>query len=205
MRAAKLAAAARALKRASGIADAPFTLAFLTDRRRLQRPEPILRALPAGAAVIYRDYDDPRRARVARRYAEICRRRRVLFIVAGDAGLARAIGADGLHLPARLLGRRPEAGGLILSASCHNEAELARAASIGAAIALVSPVFATQSHPDTEHLGAMRFKALAAASPLPVLALGGVDERNARLVAGRNVAGLGAIGAFSSRALDLQK
>ena len=93
----------------------------------------------------------------------------------------------------------------LLTIACHDERELARAAAIGADLAFLSPVFATQSHPDTEHLGAMRFKALAAAAPLPVLALGGVDERNARLVAGRNVAGLGAIGAFSSRALDLQK
>jgi len=45
-------------------------------------------------------------------------------------------------------------------------------------------------------LGLKRFKEIAAQSPLPVLALGGVDAQNAGQLAGENVAGLGAIGAF---------
>src|SRR3990167_3426864 len=102
-RAATLAAAALMLKRASGGISAPFSLAFLTDRRRLPNPEPVMRALPAGAAVIYRDYDDPRREAMARRYRALCAARNILFLVAGDAALARLVGADGLHLPAVML------------------------------------------------------------------------------------------------------
>jgi thiamine-phosphate pyrophosphorylase len=200
-RGARLAAAAEALKRASrekGGAEAPFSLAFLTDRRRIPDPEPILRALPQGAAVLYRDYDDPKRPALARRYSAICRRRGVLFLVAGDIDLARVIGADGLHLPARALSssacRREKR--LLLTAACHDAAEIARAGAVGADLALLSPAFPTASHPGAEHLGAERFKALAASSPVPVLALGGVDERNAPLLACKNVAGIAAIGAF---------
>jgi thiamine-phosphate pyrophosphorylase len=204
-RGAKLAAAAEALKRASrekGGAEARFSLAFLTDRRRIPDPEPILRALPLGAAVLYRDYDDPKRPALARRYSVICRRRGVLFLVAGDIRLALAVCADGLHLPARALSssacRREKR--LLLTAACHDAAELARAGVVGADLAFLSPAFPTQSHPGTEHLGPARFRALASASPLPVLALGGVDERNAPLLAGKNVAGIAAIGAFLSPA-----
>jgi len=163
----------------------------------------ILRALPRGAAVIYRDYDDPRRAAIARRYLSICRTRGLPFLVAGDPGLARAIGADGVHLPARMLKEAPRLSlgrgesALLLTVSCHDAGELARAGEIGADLALLSPAFPTQSHPDTEHLGAARFRALAAAARLPVLALGGVDAANAGALAGRNVAGFAAIGAFS--------
>ncbi len=200
-RAAKLAAAAAALKRSGSSSAAPFSLAFLTDRRRIENPEPILAALPRGAAVIYRDYDNPRRAGVAARYRSICGARGVLFLVAGDIGLACAIGADGLHLPARTLSssayRREKR--LLLTAACHDAAELARAGAAGADLALLSPVFATPSHPGAEHLGADRFKALAAASPVPVLALGGVDETNAPLLAGRNISGIAAISAFAGR------
>lgn len=199
-RSAKLAAAGRALKRASG-ATAPFCLAFLTDRTRIPEPEPILGALPAGAAVIFRDYDAPRRAAIARRYLAICRARGVLFLVAGDRDLAAAIGADGVHWPGRLLaaaarGNRSE--NLIVTAACHGAEDLARAHHLGAGLALLSPVFPTPSHAGAPALGRARFRALAAASPLPVLALGGVDAANARLLAGANVAGLAAIGAFAA-------
>ncbi len=222
----------------------------MTDRRRIPNPEPILRAMPAGSAVIYRDYDDPHREATARRFQAICAVRGVVFLVAGDAALAERVGADGVHWPARFPslekeGReRPAApsrpasreregsycepliaretlpfpqgrlrqhdivresprfsreGGLIITAAAHSAADLNRAASLGARLALLSPVFPTESHPGAEHLGAARFKALAAAAPLPVLALGGADETNARRLAGRNVAGIAAIGAFLVR------
>lgn len=204
MKAAKLAAAAAALKRQSGGSAAPFSLAFLTDRKRIARPEPIMRALPKGAAVIYRDYDDPKRVAVASRYAAICRAQGVLFLVAGDAALARRVRADGVHLPAGMLResavgrikngrlRRPA----ILTAACHDADELRLAVGIGADAAFLSPAFATASHPHTECLAAEAFRALAAGAALPVLALGGINERNAGALAGKNVAGLAAIGAF---------
>jgi thiamine-phosphate pyrophosphorylase len=212
-KAARLAAAARALKSASG-AEAPFSLAFFTDAARIANPEPILRALPAGAAVVFRDYGAPRREALARRYLAIARARGVFFLVAGDSALAARIGADGAHWPARVLQSRgagsdarrspssPVPGPrlpvpALITAACHDARDLARARAIGADAAFLSPAFATASHPGAEHLGPRRFRALAAGAALPVLALGGVDEMNAPLLAGANVAGLGAIGAFS--------
>lgn len=178
---------------------APFSLAFLTDRRRIANPEPVLRALPAGAAVVYRDYDDARREAVARRVASLCRARRLLFIVGGDIALARRVGADGVHYPSRMLGAIEHAPGLIVSAACHDPDQLQIAHRRGAQVAFLSPVFATASHPGAEHLGPARCKAIAAASPLPVLALGGVDETNAGQLMARNVVGFCAIGAFVVR------
>lgn len=194
-RAGKLAAAARALNAASR-ARAPFHLAFLTDRRRGPDPVLVARVLPAGAAIILRDYDDPGRAATAPVLQEIAEARGLILMIGGDAELAREVGADGVHLRADQLGAPPSCAGLILSAACHSAAELERAGAIGADIALLSPVFPTASHRGAEGLGADEFRRLAAASPIPVLALGGVDERNAALLAGPNVAGLAAIGAF---------
>ena len=180
----------------------------MTDRRRIANPEPILRAMPAGAAVIYRDYDDTRREAVARRFRAICKARGALFLVAGDAVLAMRIGADGVHFGTRDAGRGTRAARisrsvipspesrLLVTAAAHNAADLARAALLRADLVLLSPVFPTQSHPEAEHLGVTRFRALAAASPVPVLALGGVDERHRASLAGPNVAGIAGIGAF---------
>jgi thiamine-phosphate pyrophosphorylase len=199
-RAAKLAAAAAALKRASGVS-APFSLAFMSDGRRIAHQETIIRALPKGAAVVFRDYDAPRRSALARRYLAIARARGVFFLVAGDRRLAADIGADGVHLPARMLaGAAPKAGdACFLTAACHGSDDLRRARALGADIAFLSPVFATRSHLERESLGRLRFRRLAATAGIPVLALGGVDETSAGLLAGPNVAGIAGIGAFLHR------
>lgn len=198
-RAAKLAAAARALNLVSGRA-APFHLAFVTDEAG---PDPLLvaRALPEGAAVILRHYGDPRRAARARLLRAVTQARGIVLLVGGDAALAAAVDADGVHWRSdQLAAARNWPRGLrLVSAACHDARELARAGALGADIALVSPAFATESHPGDACLGAENFKALAALSPVPVLALGGINENNAARLAGPNVAGIAAIRAFQSR------
>ncbi len=194
MRSAKLAAAAQSLNQASGVDGAAFCLAFLTDRARAPEPEIIIDALPPGAAVILRDYEAPDRTALAQKLKALCSARGILFLVGADLALAQAIGAEGVHFPS-WANIRP-APGMIATAACHSARELEKAAGAGAQLAFLSPVFATQSHPGKKMLGAARFKSIARTSPLPVLALGGVDETNAGRLAGRNVAGLAAISAF---------
>lgn len=196
-RARTLAAAAMALNRAGGTTDAPFHLAFVSDSRRCAEPLAVAAGLPPGAAIILRDYEDPARAATARALAEIAAARRLVLMIGADLALARAVGAAGVHLRSGDLAAGAGARhGLFVSAACHSADELERAAAIGADIALLSPAFATASHPDREGMGALRFKGLAARSPIPVLALGGVDETNAAQLAAANVAGFAAIGAF---------
>ncbi len=195
MRAAKLAAAAAALKRQSESA-APFALAFVTDAERAPDPLLVARVLPKGAAIILRDYRAPNRAALAAQLKSICDARGLKLLIGADLALAESIGADGVHLPRWHEPERAFPGAMIVSASCHNARELAQANAMGADVALLSPVFPTGSHPGKAGLGAEKFLALAATSPLPVLALGGVDETNAASLVGPNVAGIAAISAF---------
>jgi thiamine-phosphate pyrophosphorylase len=51
---------------------------------------------------------------------------------------------------------------------------------------LLSPVFATRSHPGAATLGPVRFRLLAARSLVPVIALGGMDTRRARRLGTRD-------------------
>ncbi len=194
MRCAKLAAAAESLKQTSGVNGAAFCLAFLTDRARAPEPEIIIGALPPGAAVILRDYDAPHRTALAQNLKALCTARDVLFLVGADPALADTIGADGVHFPSwtNIL----STPGKITTTACHSARELEAAAAAGAQLAFLSPAFATQSHPDSEPLGVALFTSIARTSPLPVLALGGVDETNAARLTGRNVTGLAAISAF---------
>lgn len=169
----------------------------MTDHERAPLPELVARALPKGAAIVLRDYRLPARAHLAARLQSICGPRGVALFVGADPELAREIGAAGVHLP-RWFTPAPASlpAGLIISASCHNERELGRAERLGADIAFLSPAFPTTSHPAASQIGAAAFRRLAAASAVPVLALGGVTAENACRLAGPNVAGLAAIGAF---------
>jgi thiamine-phosphate pyrophosphorylase len=76
---------------------------------------------------------------------------------------------------------------------------LRRAAAIGADAALLSPVFATASHPGAPALGPLAFAVLAGKAPLPVYALGGMTSENARRLNGARLAGIAGIGLFAPR------
>lgn len=178
-------------------------LILMTDEVRLPDPVAALDRLPRGSAVILRHYADgmdaPGRYRLARSLARACRRRGLRLIVAGSPRLAAAVGADGLHLPewmvaAGSLAARARRPGWIVTAACHSEAALRRAARLGADAALLAPVLATASHPTTRPLGAVRFAQLVQTSPIPVYALGGIGAAGARRLRETGAAGIAGIG-----------
>jgi 8-oxo-dGTP diphosphatase len=108
-------------------------------------------------------------------------------LVNGSLELAHAAGADGVHLDstaAATLHTRPDSAGpdaFLVGVSCHDAAELAHAAAIGADFALLSPVLPTLTHPGAATLGWDAFSALAAASPIPVYGLGGLEPGDVAL------------------------
>jgi 8-oxo-dGTP diphosphatase len=96
-------------------------------------------------------------------------------VLNSDTALAALLGADGVHLQAaqlQLLDDRPDLP--LVGASCHNRAELERAAELGCDFAVLSPVLPTASHPGAPGLGWDRFAELVKDTPLPVYALGGM-------------------------------
>ena len=94
----------------------------------------------------------------------------------GDGAAARAIGCAGVHWSAaRLLAARTRPDDLLCAASTHDAAELAHAAALGVDFVVLGPVAETPTHPDARPLGWQRFAELAAGSPMPVYALGGLS------------------------------
>lgn len=144
-------------------------LALLTDARNDAGLERAIRRLPRGSVLVFRHYHLDRAARAARleQVARLARVRGVTVVLAGPGyGPAR-------HLSARR--------GLRL-ATAHDMRELAAAARARASAVLLSPVFPTRSHPGGKVLGPVRFNCLARLSPIPVLALGGMDFSRLRQV-----------------------
>lgn len=103
-------------------------------------------------------------------------------LINSDAGLARSVGADGVHYTATQLlqcSGRPTLPWC--SASCHNAAELQRAGKLGFDCALLSPVLPTQSHPGAAHLGWETFAEIAEIASIPVYALGGLTQADMQI------------------------
>lgn len=194
-------AKARALRRAAsrfakgrgGIA-----LIGMTDATRLPDPLKALDALPAGSALVWRAYGAGANAADIQRLAARARAKNCLLLIAGEPKLCRRLGAGGLHLPERLLGRRHGAGLGLITAAAHSEAAIRAAAHAGATAVLISPVFPTASHPGAATLGIVRFAKLARlarALGMAPYALGGVATgADIRRLAGTGAAGVAGIG-----------
>jgi len=161
----------------------------------------IERALNAGVdAVLLRAPSLPDAALLAwaARLRALCRRARARFFVHSRFEIAEAVGADGVHLPARFVRRLAQEGvrvraGRLVSAAAHDAEELASAAAIGCSFAFLSPVFPTKTHPERQALGIERFIELAEGAPLKVVALGGIDAANRAQLPWPSVAAISAI------------
>ena len=150
---------------------------LVSDARNDAALEQALVELPRGSGFIYRHYQLPpaqRRARFAR-LAWLARARGHLVVLGGSAAQAKSWGADGAYGDAHSLARGPDVLRLV---TVHNLRELAMTRR--ADLVLLSPVFATRSHPGAKPLGALRFRLLAAHAQVPVIALGGMNAQTAR-------------------------
>ena len=140
---------------------------LISDARNDAVLEMALRTLPRGSGFVFRHYHlgvSERRAR----FAALARRARArghLVALAGSRAEARRWGAD--------LAYGPD-GQLI---PVHDLREIGRARRAEAV--LLSPVFATRSHPGAKVLGVLRFRLLAMRAQVPVIALGGLNRRTA--------------------------
>jgi thiamine-phosphate pyrophosphorylase len=168
---------------------------FMTDPKRTPDIEKIVALLPRGWGAIYRHFGAADRVDVGRRLLRAAKGR-VVVLVSGDPDLARAISADGVHWPeAKLRTVRARNPRWIETASAHGRAALARAKSMGADAAILSPVFESASPSAGKPMGALAFRLLARGAGLPVYALGGVNARTAGRT-GSGAAGFAAVEAI---------
>ena len=166
-------------------------LVMMTDDRKADWAQAV-RRLPPGSAVVVRARDAATRRKLADQLDGLAR-----LLIAGDPDLAARIGAAGLHLPearmregAHWRARFPD---WIITSSAHSLKALMGAHPLDAVF--LSPVFATASHNTARPLTPVRAAFIAALSPVPVYALGGITARNAALLAPA-FSGIAAIGSF---------
>jgi thiamine-phosphate pyrophosphorylase len=118
-----------------------------------------------------------------------------MFVVNDDVQAAVALGADGVHLGQDDPGSEEAlAAGLMLGRSASNVEEAQTAEAEGAAYIGAGPVWATPSKPDADPaIGLDGLRAVCEAVSIPVVAIGGIDESNARACIEAGAAGIAVV------------
>lgn len=113
----------------------------------------------------------------AERVVEVAAPYGAKVFINGHLKMAFDLNASGVHFSSTQLMRlqaRPE--NLLCGASCHSQQELAQAARLGLDYVMLSPVQPTLSHLGAKPLGWKKFANLIQDYPLPVFALGGMQQ-----------------------------
>ncbi len=189
---------------------------LITDRATARRPllEAVEAALTGGVdAVQLRDKDlsGAELYHLGRELSALARHHGASFYVNDRVDLALALRAHGVQLGAASLpiheARRLLPPECRVGYSAHSAAEAEGAVLSGADFVLLAPIHAPRSKPaitGTMPLGPDVLWSIAAAVPIPVYALGGMDAERTRQVmtppdgAGRAPAGVAVIGAILS-------
>ena len=185
-------------------------LLLVTDRHQARRPlaDIVRAALSAGCrwvSVREKDLSDDDQIALVSTLLPIARRHGARLTLHGDAALAKACGSDGVHLPA---GSDPAAGRALLGpdkligVSLHTvtEAEAIDRSVVDYAIA--GPAFETPSKPGYgPEIGHKGLAEIAAATPVPVLAIGGLNATRAAEVLAAGPVGIAVMGSIM-RAVD---
>lgn len=160
-------------------------------------------ALDGGArAIQIRNKTSPPglRREQARAIVGLCRARGALAIVNDDPALAREVDADGVHVgedDAAIADARAVVGAQrLVGASCYDSLERARTAvAAGADHVAFGSFFASGTKPLARR-APLDLVPHARALGVPVVAIGGIDEHNARSLAQAGVDAIAVIGAL---------
>jgi len=177
-------------------------LLVISDRTQVKRslPEIAAAAFRAGCrwfSLREKDLPAAERRELLRALLELGRDHGAIVTVHDDIDDAAAIGAGGVHLPGSgdpAAARQRLPGGLI-GVSAHSPAEAAAQLAAGADYVTLSPIFLTDSKPG--YGPALGLEALAEAARLtagPVIALAGIDERNAAACLAAGARGIAVMG-----------
>jgi thiamine-phosphate pyrophosphorylase len=158
-------------------------LLVITDRHQARAPleEILAAAFAAGcrwASIREKDLPPGEQIALAQRLLPLARRQGAILMLHGDPALAKTAGLDGVHLPAGAdaNGARTLLGsGAVVGISIHTGEEAAKLDPSVLDYAIAGPAYASASKPGYGPvLGLAGMAAIAAISPAPVVAIGGV-------------------------------
>ena len=178
-------------------------LLLITDRRQTLLPlaDVVRAALATGCrwvSVREKDLSEVDQVALARVLLSIARRHGACLTLHGDAALAKASGADGVHLPAGsdpIASRAMLGPAKLIGLSLHTVTEAAAIDPNVVDYAIVGPIFETPSKPGYgPGIGRKGLVEIARAASVPVLAIGGLNATRAAEVLAAGPVGIAVMG-----------
>ena len=170
---------------------------LFTDPDRLADPVAAARGLPSGSGIIYRSFGRAGAEAEARALASLAKARGLVLLIGADADLAAKIGADGVHLPERIMksarALRVRHSGWILTTAAHDRRALEYAKALKLDGAFLSAVLPSQSPSAGPPMGPVRLAQYVCRSDLPIMALGGITAKTGQRLIATGIYGLAAI------------
>jgi thiamine-phosphate pyrophosphorylase len=171
-------------------------------------PEPLLRAaLNGGVDIVQlREKSLPRREieRAALTFRRLCDTYSALFIVNDDPDLARACGADGVHVGQEDMAaaevREAIGPDAIVGLSTHSEGQMAASAAQPVDYISAGPIWETPTKQGRPAVGLELIAHARANAPHPFFAIGGIDTTNAAEVVAAGARRLGVVRAIRDAA-----
>jgi len=123
---------------------------------------------------LYRDKESSIYPDLAKIFISVCQEYKVKAFLHQEIALAKALGAEGVHLTSKQFEMLPKAKaqGLLVIASTHSEEEIEDAAQKGADMVTYSPIFSTPNKGKAK--GLEDLQKIVAKISLPIIALGGI-------------------------------
>lgn len=161
------------------------------------------KALKGGATFLQlreKQLDEEAFLQEAKAIGELCRRYRVPFVINDNVEIARASGADGVHVGQSDM----EAGDVrqklgpdkIIGVSAHNVEEAVLAEQRGADYLGVGAVFGTTTKKDAGNLSFETLQDICRAVKIPVIAIGGIGRDNVGGLSGSGICGVAVVSAI---------
>ena len=179
----------------------PFRLMLVTDRSLLPPGglvDAVDQAVSGGVDAVQlreRDMLDEDLLALGRSLRAVTRGRAML-LVNGSGSLARAIAADGVHLPEAAPYPDEKRGtSQLMGRSVHDVDGVKRTAAEGLDYLILGTIFPSRSHPGGRTGGLDLVRSVCAQTRTPVIAIGGITSANAGAVREAGAAGIAVISA----------
>ena len=147
----------------------------------LKHLEEIARCQPAGIILREKDLSESEYKALAIKVIEICEKYNVSCILHNFVSVAIELNAKNIHIPLPALQKmtdKEKSFFEVLGASCHSVEEAVEAEKLGCTYIIAGHIFPTDCKKKVPPRGLTFLKEACESVSIPVLAIGGIDEKN---------------------------
>ena len=174
--------------------------AWLRGRTLIEQAEEALRGGATCLQLREKELDDGSFLREAQELKTLCGQYHVPLIVNDNVEIAMECGADGVHIgqhdAAASEVRQKIGPDMLLGVSAQTVEQAVKAEQDGADYLGVGAVFSTGTKPDADDVSFDTLKAICAAVSIPVVAIGGISQKNICALAGSGIDGVAVVSAI---------